>query len=127
MDLKLDSTGDLDITNNKFSFVDGIDYIAQSWKIRCLTILGEWFLDQRVGIPYFEHIFVKGPNEGLIREIFRQATYSVSGIKEITSLELDFDAATREATATIKGVTEDLTTFKFSFTEMVISTQGVAA
>ena len=122
MDLKLDGTGDLDITNNKLSLVGGIDYIEQSWGIRLRTILGEWFLDQRIGIPYLQHILVKGPNWTLIRSIFRQATYSVSGIKEIDSLEMSLSGINRELDVTVEGKTEDLETFKFSFSEMIIDT-----
>jgi len=121
MDLKLDSTGDLDITNNRLSFVTGIDYIAQSWRIRCLTILGEWFLDQRIGIPYFQHILVKNPNWNLIRSIYRKTTYSVSGIKEIIALKLNLNSATRTLDVEVQGKTEDLTTFKFSFSEFILS------
>jgi hypothetical protein len=121
MDIKLGTDGDLDITNNQLTLVDGYDYIAQSWRIRLLTIHGEWFLDQRIGIPYFEYILVKNPSESLIRSLFRQATYSVSGIKEILGLEYDLDNATRALDLSITGRFEDLTTFKFSFSEMILS------
>jgi hypothetical protein len=121
MDLKLDSTGDLDITNNQLTLVTGQAYIAQSWRIRLLTIHQEWFLDERIGIPYFEYILIKNPNESLIRSLFRQATYSVSGIKEILGIEYDLDNANRALSLGITGRFEDLTTFKFSFSEMILS------
>lgn len=122
MDLKLDNTGDLDITNNRLSFATGIDYIAQAWRIRCLTILGEWFLDQRIGIPYFQHILVKNPNWNLIRAIFRRTTYSTPGIKEIVALKLNLNSSTRILDVEVHGKSEDLETFKFSFSELILST-----
>jgi hypothetical protein len=121
MDIKLGTDGDLDITNNQLTLVEGQEYIAQSWRIRLLTIHGEWFLDQRIGIPYFEYILVKNPNESLVRSLFRQATYSVSGIKEILGIEYDLDNASRALSLGITGRFEDLTTFKFSFSEMILS------
>ena len=121
MDIKLDTAGDLDITNNAISLVDGYDYIGQSWLIRLRTIHGEWFLDQRIGIPYFEYILIKNPSETLVRSLFRQATYSVSGIKEILGMEYNLNTATRTLDLSITGRFEDLTTFKFSFSEMILS------
>jgi hypothetical protein len=120
MDLKVNSTGDLDITNNRLSFVEDVEYIAQAWAIRLKTIMGEWILDQRIGIPYLQHVLVKNPNMNLVREIFRRATYSTPGIKEITFFEMSLNNTTRELSIEIAGITENLDTFRFIFNEMII-------
>lgn len=127
MDIKLDTAGDMDITSNLLTLVTGIDSIAQHWLIRMRTFLGEWFLDQRIGIPYFQYILVKNPNVANVRNIFYQASLGTPGIKEITAFNFDLDTATRILTIDISGVTEDLDTFKFVFSEMILSQEAAIA
>jgi hypothetical protein len=55
-DLLLDSSNDLVIENGDFVFARGIDAVAQSCRIALQMFEGEWFLDQSVGIPYWQQI-----------------------------------------------------------------------
>lgn len=124
MNLKLDlDTHDLDLSNNAASLVEGIDAIRQDWKCRLQFVKGEWFLDQRLGLPYFEEVFKKQPNTNRLRAIFHEATLSTPGIKEITGFRLAL-SATRQLSIEVDGVTEDLETFTFEYTEMLISQPG---
>lgn len=126
MNLKLDiNTGDLELTNNALSWVTGIDEIRQDWQSRMMTFKGEWFLDQRIGVPYFQEVLKKQPNTNRLRAIFYEATLSTPGIKEITGFSLVL-STTRVLTIDVDGITEDLETFEFTYTEMVLSQPEVA-
>jgi hypothetical protein len=96
-DFKLDPvTGDLDLSTGDLQFVTGADAVAQHLLVRLRFYLGEWFLDTRVGIPYYSQILVKNPNLAAIRTTYRQAILSTPGVETLERMDLEFDAATRE-------------------------------
>jgi hypothetical protein len=97
-DFALTTDGDLDISRDDIFFVTGADAVAQHLKIRLRFVKGEWFLDQRVGIPYYSQIWVKNPNLAAIRSTYRNAILSTPGVDAIERLDLGFEAATRELT-----------------------------
>lgn len=105
MDLKLESR-DLDTTNAQLSLVSGTEAIAQHIGIRLRTFLGEWLLDEKVGIPYFTDILVKNPNPAILQKIFRDCIAETPGVLSIEDYEIDLDAATRELSITAKIKTE---------------------
>ena len=88
-------TADLDLSGHRFNLVTGDDAIEQHLRIRLRFFLGEWFLDARVGIPYFRDILVRNPNSALIRNIYRTTILDTPGIKSLESLELNIDTAAR--------------------------------
>ena len=55
MDLKLDTTThDLVIENYDLVLVDGIDLVRQAIKQRLLLVSEEWFLDDTIGVPWYQ-------------------------------------------------------------------------
>lgn len=107
MDLALDEqTHDLQIVDGDLVIYEGLDATAQRLKIKLWFFLGEWFLDERVGIPYWENIFVKNPNLAVIRSIFRKAIQEDEAV--IALNEFDFVLyETRAAQLTFKAETVD--------------------
>jgi hypothetical protein len=87
-DLLLDEAGDAVI-------VTGRAAIAQHIRVRFQHFLGEWHLDRREGVPWFEQILVANPDLTIINELFRRTVRSTPGIASVRSLSLDFDRATR--------------------------------
>lgn len=120
MDIKLDLTGDLDVTNGEVTLTDGTEAIAQDMTIRLKTFLGEWFLDQRIGLPYFQSILIKNPNLPVIQTIFRQAILETTGIVDISDFEFNFDTSVRQLSISFEAKTEDLDTFIFEFSELIL-------
>jgi len=98
MDLKLTTDGDLDFSTGDLILLEHPDDIAQHLRIRLRFFLGEWFLDQRIGIPYFEKILIKNPNEAVIRSIYRDVILTTPGVEALRSLELSYDEILRKLT-----------------------------
>jgi hypothetical protein len=95
-DLKLTTDHDLEFSGGDLVLLDGVDAIAQDCDIRMMTFLGEWFLDTRIGVPYFEKILGEKPRLVALKGIFRDAIMSTPGIESISDFQIDFDGLSRE-------------------------------
>jgi hypothetical protein len=92
-DLAIDTaTGDMALPPR---YVVGADAIVQRLSIRFQFWLGEWFLDQRQGVPYIDQVFVKAPDLALITRLFRRVVTSTPGIAQVKSMSLDLDRPSR--------------------------------
>lgn len=76
--------------------LEGGPALLQRIKVRLRWFLGEWFLDQRQGMPYYRDIMVKNPDPILLASIFRQVLLSTPGIVRIGFLTISLDRPTRE-------------------------------
>lgn len=94
-DLRLTDDGDLAIVDDALSIVDGEEALRQHLLIRLRFFLGEWFLDSRLGVPYFDSVLVKNPNLVLVRGIIRQAILTTPGVDSIESFDFTYTNATR--------------------------------
>lgn len=105
-DLKVDpTTGDLVFADGDFVFVYDAEAIAQDVRLRFGFFLGEWYLDEAVGLPYFQEIFVKNPSLIAVREWFRRELLATPGILEIQTLRLEYTGA-RSAKLTLRCSTD---------------------
>lgn len=96
IDFELDPlTNDLVISGFDFHLVDSSSQIAQNLGIRLRFVMGEWFLDITQGIPYYEEIFRKNPNQIQIESILKQEIVQTRGIAELISFEANFDKRRR--------------------------------
>jgi hypothetical protein len=95
-DLQLDDNGDILVTNDALTLVDGDAAIRQHLTIRLRFFLGEWFLDSRLGVPYFGSVLVKNPNLVLVRGIMRQAILSTPGVASLERFDFTYTNATRK-------------------------------
>ena len=86
------ATHDIDISSGGFDLVSGDEEVRQKLNIRMRFLQGEWFLDQRIGIPYFQEILVKNPDEGRIRDIYRQTILTTPGVRDLQDLTVTVDA-----------------------------------
>jgi len=89
---------DILIEDDELSIVDGDDALVQHLVLRLQFFLAEWFLDQRIGVPYLEKILVKNPNLVAVRNIFREVILETPGIETITRFDLTVDPITRKLT-----------------------------
>ena len=102
-DLKLDpQTWDLDISGSAINLTDdaGGETATQAVGVRLKLILGEWFLDTRIGMDYFGTAFVKNPNLAAIEAMIQAAILDTPGIARIVSYSQVFDRSARQLTVT---------------------------
>lgn len=119
MDLKLDINGDLDLSTGDLVILEGVDATAQRLSRKLQFFLSEWFLDTRLGIPYFESILIKNPKTNIILSIYRQAINDDEAVTSLNDLVLDFDTASRKLSVNFNAETVD-GPLKFE-TEFIIS------
>lgn len=108
-DLKInEQTGDLEIgADGDLIIVTGLDAILQHLRIRLQFFRGEWFLDTRLGIPYFEEVLRKAPDLNVVESILRDAIRETPGVISITSFELDFEGVSRKLSLDFAALTDE--------------------
>jgi hypothetical protein len=94
--IQLIPEGDLALENGDLVIVTGPEQIRQAIQSRFRMFLGEWFLDLREGVPYFQDILIKSPDEQVIRSVFRRVLQTTPGVLEITLFELIRNREERE-------------------------------
>ncbi len=101
-DILLNDCGDIDYTNGKLTIVTGVDAIRQRWLIYIRTFLGEWFLDQSIGVPYYQRVLKKAVSRNELKQVFKTATLEVPGVVQVVSVIVDnLDTAARRAEVTV--------------------------
>ena len=98
MILKLNDDGDLAIEANSFVWQTGTEEIRQNIIQRLRVFLGEWFLDKREGIPFFEQVLKKAPNPVILNTIFMRQITLTPGVIEILEFNMDLNETTRQLT-----------------------------
>ena len=108
MDLKLDTTThDLIIENYDLVLVDGIDLVRQAIKQRLLLVLEEWFLDDTIGVPWYQYIFQKGADINRVKSILINTISGTEGVIKVTSLELNYNISNRNLTVDFSAQTNE--------------------
>lgn len=96
MDFKLNSaTYDLSIVGGNLVSVTSSDEVAQNVGIRLQTYLGEWFLDNRLGLPWYQDILGKKDIRGSNLAI-RNCIATTTGVDKVVSFSPLFDTTTRQ-------------------------------
>lgn len=106
-DLHLDSSYDLEVVENDLVLTDGQEAIRQHVTQRLKTFLGEWFLDDRIGVPYFQEILKKGPNPTIVDSSLKNQIAGTPGVIDIKEFDLDLDNSSRELSLNFRARTID--------------------
>lgn len=91
-DIALDD-GDIDLTGLELSMVEDEEAITQEIQIGMRFFQGEWALDTRVGIPYFQKIFTgeKTDRLDIIAAVYRRALLSIPGVILVDKVVVTFE------------------------------------
>lgn len=107
MDIKLTAAGDLDLSSGDLVILEGINATSQRLERKLRMFQGEWFLDERLGVPYFQDILVKNPKTNVIMSIYREAISEDEAVTALNNLELNFDSVARKLFVTFEAETVD--------------------
>lgn len=69
--------------------------IEQRIRSRIRFFAGEWFLDTRLGVPYFNQILIKNPKLPVIGAIFRKVLTSTPGVATCSNVTVRVDRRLR--------------------------------
>jgi len=95
---------DLVLSNGRLVLIDSVKAVATKLRNRLLLFSGEWFLDTRLGVPWFV-FFEKNPDlDSLRRLVLSVITETSELITEVPQLDLDLDRATRTLRITFQVV-----------------------
>jgi len=111
-DILLNDDKDIDITEGDLRLTSdptlgGLVKVKQRLSQRFQFFLAEWFLDRTRGIPYYEQVFVKNPNPGVIDAVFKNEILSEPNIRELRSFSLDLEPDTRVLTVAFSGLADE--------------------
>lgn len=122
-------TGDLDISTGNLRIERDLAQVT-AWKLTNLFSFfkGEWFLDTRQGVPYFQYVFVTNPNLQIISTIFDRVARSAPGVATLRSRNIVFTPRTRSMVATFEAVTKNGAVLVGGpGVPFIIQTQGIQA
>lgn len=81
--------GDLYLENGTVRLTNSLaESVAQDLKISLSFFQGEWFLDPRQGMPYFQSILGQRTPLPIVSQIFKRAILGRPGVQSITRFEL---------------------------------------
>jgi len=107
IDIALDSSGDLLIENYDLNVVENIDQVAQNLAIRLRFFLNEWFLDITQGLPYYQEILIKSPNQIRVESLIKNEILETEGINELLSFSSTYDEENRKFSVAFTANTDD--------------------
>lgn len=86
IDIRLTDEHDIDLGLNGDDFQlveEEFVSIRQRIIIKIRTYMGEWFLNQNEGVPYYQSIVGKNRSKETIDAIFKRAILTVDGVKSL--------------------------------------------
>jgi len=108
--IKVDpTTGDMQITNNAMVLeTDVSEETRQRLTSKLQTFLGEWFLNENIGIPYYQDILKKHPDLRRIKALFHEVIIADEQVASLESpLVLDYDAGSRSLSLAFEALLND--------------------
>lgn len=99
--------GDLDISNGEIYLVTGKQAILQNIIQRLRTFYGEWFLDNEVGLPYYQEVLVKNPDQSKIDALFINKILGTPGVTQLSTYSFSPNTTTRILSISFKCDTTD--------------------
>ena len=91
--------------NHNIELVDGLEDVRQRVIQKLRFIFGEWFLNNQLGIPYFQDFFVRPFSVGLASALLTEQVQSVEGVISVNDIFADLDNETRIFTYNVVIVT----------------------
>ena len=97
--------GDLDIENNDLILSSGAEEVLQNVLQAIRFFYGEYFLNNGLGVPYFQKIMVKNPQQSDIDTILSDTIQNVPGVTVLQSYSFTPSYANRVLTVAFRAMT----------------------
>ena len=104
--LRIIPVGDLDLKNGSPYYIDGPAYIRQKLSVRFQFFLGEWFLNQLEGVPYYRDVFVHDPQLDVIKSLFKRVVSTCPGVLSVQKFGMQYDQSARSASFTFSAIVD---------------------
>jgi hypothetical protein len=98
--------GDILIAQNVAPLVRGAAAVAQHIRQRLSFFLGEWFLDIRQGVPWFQ-VILNRADEATATAILRNVVGGTPGVLEVITFTAKLDRSTRRLSVSFVARTID--------------------
>lgn len=85
--------GDLVLTQD--ADPNGTQPVLQDIIQRLSFFLGEWFLDNTVGIPWYQQILIKNPDQSKVDALFLNTILGTPGVLQVNSYSFLVNSANR--------------------------------
>ncbi len=127
---RLDQNHDISGGAGLANYATGSEATAQRIRTTLLAILGEWWLDQTVGVPWYapedpnspDNVGVTSimggsgpPNLGYAEAVLKAAILGVDGVATLDSFAMSFDHVTRALSVSASGTDVDNGVFTVAF------------
>jgi len=97
---------DLLIENGNIVLYSDNASIAQKIRERLLLLRGEWFVNETIGIPYFQGILGAKTTPFPFRKFFIDAIKSVNGVTDVPSFSMNIDGTSRKLLISFECTTD---------------------
>lgn len=130
VDVRLSSTHDLYVSESGgVSLLETLpEAVRQRLTVKLQLFLGEWFLNARLGFPYYRDVLVKNPDFRLIRGLIRDSVLSDPDVVAVPLVAMDLDGLPRRLAVDLEAVIRDGSTITVSTAtlpdDLVITTWG---
>lgn len=101
--------GDIALVNGSYVIETGAAYTRTRLAARLKFFKGEYFLDRRKGVPYYDHVFVKNPNIDVVRTLFRRVILGTPGVLSLRGtpdVQIEYNPAIRMAAVGFHAMVE---------------------
>lgn len=96
--------GDIALTDGRLTLLAGPFEKAQKILNRLRLFRGEWFLDTRIGVPYFTVVLIKNPDLDIVKRLFRRVVLSVPGVVDLLEIQVAWDTKARKMAYSFRAI-----------------------
>lgn len=89
---------------------DLVDRVTQRLYIRLRTFLGEWFLDERYGVPWLEEVLGKKAPKSRIDMVIQSQILAEDGVQTVLEFKSTLGVGPRNYSCSFRAKTVDGTT-----------------
>lgn len=101
MNFYFDNTYDMSLENGNIRFTNDDNEVVQRLTTRLQFILGEWFLDTNIGLPYPQIIFEARTSLSEVHRLLSEEIEDTVGVEKLNSLVTTLSADERSILAVI--------------------------